>query len=63
MVVSALRLSLEVADLIREGARGTPKSCFMGTTVSGLKPTGLKPELGAFGVSIAHVSRGTLSSD
>jgi hypothetical protein len=44
-------------------ARGTPKTRLMGTKVTGRKKVGLKLELGTFGVSIAFVSRGTLSSD
>jgi hypothetical protein len=60
MTINALGLSHEFADLIRED---TPKSRFMGTKVSGLKTAGFKHELGTFGVTIAYVSRGSLTSD
>jgi hypothetical protein len=43
--------------------KGTPKTRFIGTRVSGRKTTGLKQELGTYGVSITFVSRGTLSSE
>jgi hypothetical protein len=60
LIVNALRLSLEFADLIREGYS---KDSFMGTRVSGRKTAGLKLELNNLGVSIPFVSRGTMSSD
>jgi hypothetical protein len=57
---SALRLSPKLADLVREGY---PRTHFMGTRVSRRKTVRLKPELCTFGVSIAFVPRGAMSSD
>jgi hypothetical protein len=44
-------------------ARGTLKTGFMKTRVSGRKTAGLKPEMDIFGASIAYVFHRTLSSD